>query len=134
MIGANPWFDCSSAERALADPGMSLDSQFAQLYLAYKLLSFQSDVSYEELIDVAKPNRAVAVGTRFAHEIWGLPDKYVAFTSIEGEGAYLYTERTGRSGNLSLRPEMLFLAGMQQPKWNSFFEFMEWYLGGSPEH
>ena len=111
-----------------------MDSQFAQLYLAYKLLSFQSDVSYEELIDVAKPNRAVAVGTRFAHEIWGLPDKYVAFTSIEGEGAYLYDRENGQVWEFELASRDAFLAGMQQPKWNSFFEFMEWYLGGSPEH
>ena len=37
----------AAAEQALADLGVPLDSEFAQLYLAYKLLSFRSEVSNE---------------------------------------------------------------------------------------
>ena len=126
--------DRAAAERALAELGVSADSEFAQLYLAYKLLSFRSEVSYEELVDVAEPNRAVAVGTQFAHEVWGLPEKYVAFTSLEGEGAYLYDRETGQVWDFELASKDAFLARRQQPKFNSFFEFMEWYLGDSPGH
>src|SRR5262245_33245450 len=85
----------AAAERALADLGVPLDSEFAQLYFAYKLMLFRSEVSNEDLRDVAEPNCAVAIGTRFAREVWELPDKYVAFTSMEGEGAYLYDRETG---------------------------------------
>jgi len=121
----------AAAEQALADLGVPLDSEFAQLYLAYRLLSFRSEVSNEDIVDVAEPRREVAVGTRFAHEAWKLPDKYVAFTSMEGEGAYLYDKETGQVWDFELASREAFLAGKQQPKWNSFFEFMTWYLGDS---
>ena len=71
------------------------------------------------------------MGTRFAHEVWELPEKYVAFTSVEGEGAYLYDKVTGQVWDFELASREAFLAGKHQPKWNSFFEFMTWYLGDS---
>ena len=103
--------DRAAAERALAELGVSPDSEFAQLYLAYKLLSFRSEVSYEELVDVAEPNHAVAVGTRFAHEFGDCPTNTWRLPRLRVRVLIFMTGRPGRSGISSLRPERLFWPG-----------------------
>lgn len=78
-----------NAARALSDLGIPLDSEFAEFYLNYKITLFCSEVSDEQLCDVAEPYCEVAVGTRFAHDVWGVPERYICFTSAQGEGVSL---------------------------------------------
>lgn len=116
------------AERALTQLGVSLDSEFAEFYLSYRITLFRSDVSDEQLCDIAEPSPEVAQGTQFARQVWNIPEQYVCFTSVQGEGAYLYDSATGAVWDFSLAKQAEFLAGRERPRWNSFFEFLTWYL------
>ena len=122
--------DRATAERALSELGVPFESEFAQFYLSYKVTLFRSDVSGEQLCDIAEPTAEVAAGTRFVREVWGLPEKYICFTSVQGEGAYLYDRESCQVWDFELASGEAFLAGKQKPTWNSFFDFMRWYLGG----
>lgn len=120
--------DRHAVTRALSDLGVPLDSEFAEFYLNYKITIYNSDVSDEQLCDVAEPSCEVAVGTKFAHEVWGLPARYVCFTSAQGDGGYLYEVDTGMVWDFSLSTRDNFFSGKEQPRWKSFFAFMVWYL------
>jgi len=117
-----------AAEKALCELGIDLNSEFAQFYLTYKITLFDSNVSYEQLCDIAEPSREIAVGTRFIHDVWRLPDYFICFTSCEGEGGYLYNKNDGTVWDFSLANREKFIRGMESPTWPSFFDFMIWYL------
>lgn len=120
-----------AVERALSDLNVSFDSEFAEFFLAYTITLFKSDVSGEQLCDVAEPTPEVALGTHFVHDVWELPEQFVCLSSVQGEGAYLYDRNTGKVWDFDLGCREDFLSGGQPAKWNSFFEFMTWYLGES---
>lgn len=111
--------------------GVPIESEFAEFFLKYKITLFVSDVSDEQLCDISKPTKEITDGTNFVHEVWGVPGNYICLTSCEGEGAYLYDRETGKVWDFDLESRDEFLAGNQHPMFDSFFEFMIWYLGGS---
>lgn len=117
-----------AVERALVELGILFDSEFAEFFFEYVITLFQSDVSDEQLCDLIEPTDEIAIGTKFVHEVWELPERYICLTSIQSEGAYLYDKETGkvRDFDLSLRED--FLAGKSQIEWAGFFDFMIWYL------
>jgi hypothetical protein len=121
--------DCTKVERALSELGISRDSEFAQFFLEYVITFFPSSVSDEELCDIAEPTFQIRAGTTFAHEVWELPERYVCFTTCEGEGGYLYDKESGAVFDFSLATRDAFVEGREPPRWRSFFEFMRWYLG-----
>jgi hypothetical protein len=120
-----------AAERALCELGVPLDTEFAEFYLNYKITLFHSNVSDEQLCDVAEPSREVAQGTQFVQKVWKLPEQYICFSSIQGEGAYLYDRNTGKVWNFSLASRDAFLAGQEQSGWDCFYDFLLWYLEGT---
>lgn len=113
---------------ALFDLKVPLESEFAEFFFTYTITFFRSEVSDEELCDIADPTTEIGVGTKFVHEVWDLPNRFVCFSSGQGEGAYLYETTTGHVWDFDLASRSDFLAGKQRPKWQSFFEFMTWYL------
>lgn len=121
--------DPSAAKRALIALGIPLESQIAEFFLTYQISLFQSDVSDEQLCDIAEPEE-VAMGTQFAREVWELPERYVCLSSAQSEGAYLYDVNTGEVHDFSLASREDFLAGKEPARWKTFFEFLTWYLGG----
>lgn len=123
--------DTQSVKNALSELGISLDSEFAEFFLAYRITLFLSEVSNEELCDLTEPSEQIKVGTNFVHEVWGVPENYICFTTVEGEGCYLYDKITGTVSDFELATREEFLTGETTTKWGSFFEFMMWYLGDS---
>jgi hypothetical protein len=113
---------------ALFNLGVPLDSEFAEFFFTYTITFFRSAVSDEELCDIAEPTAEITVGTTFVHEVWKLPERFVCLTSGQGEGGYLYETTTGQVWDFDLASRSDFIAGKQRPKWQSFFEFMTWYL------
>lgn len=120
-----------AVERALSNLNVPLDSDFAEFFLNYTITLFRSDVSEEQLCDIAEPTPEIALGTRFVHDVWELPEQFICVSSVQGEGAYLYDLKTGKVWDFELGSREVFLSGRQPAKWNSFFEFMTWYLGDS---
>lgn len=121
--------DRSKAEDALNDLGVPLDCEFAWFFTNYMIQLFVSPVSFESIRDVSEPSTEIKYGTEFAHEVWELPERYVCFTTCEGEGGYLYDKESGAVFDFSLATRDAFVEGRESPRWRSFFEFMSWYLG-----
>jgi hypothetical protein len=121
----------AAAELALSNLKVPLDSELAQFFLAYTITLFQSVVSSEQLCDIADPTHEIAVGTRYIREVWELPEQFVCLSSVQGEGAYLYDLNVGSVWDFELGARDAFLTGRQSARWQGFYEFMIWYLGGS---
>lgn len=121
--------DRAKAEQALAYLGIP-DGEFAQFFHEYAITLFGSDVSDEELVDIAEPTFRINASTRFAQEVWALPERYVCFTTCQGEGGYLYDKGSGSVFDFSLATRDSFVEGRELPRWSGFFEFMRWYLTG----
>ena len=117
------------AIQALRDLDISLESEFAQFFQEYKITLFQSIVSDEALCDIAEPTPEIKAGTQFVHEVWELPENFICFTTVEGEGGYLYDKVDGSVYDFELGKREELISGRMKPRWNSFFEFMTWYLG-----
>ena len=69
----------------------------------------------------------MAGATRFVHEVWSAQQELVCFSSVEGEGAYLYSIQSEAVWDFSLASSGDFADGTA-PNWPSFFAFMRWYL------
>jgi hypothetical protein len=117
-----------AANQALEELGIPLNSEFGEFFREYVITLFDSDVSDEELSDLLSPTKQILVGTQFVHEVWKLPENFICFSSCQGEGGYLYDRDTGTVWDFDLADRDDFIAGRQKPAWNSFFEFMSWYL------
>ena len=117
-----------AAQRALSELEIPPESEFAEFYRTYRVTLFQSDVSDEQLCDISEPSTEIAKGTRFVREVWKIPEQYICLTSVQGEGAYLYDKSTGKVWDFALASRDAFLSGRERPKWDSFFDFMTWYL------
>ncbi|MEO6677973.1 MAG: SMI1/KNR4 family protein [Pseudomonas sp.] len=120
--------DKHSVTEALTALNISLDSELSEFFLNYAITFFRSNSSDEDLCDVADPSNEIAVGTNFIHEVWELPENFICLTSVQGEGCYLYDNNNGEILDFSLANRDDFLAGKQQLKWSSFFEFLIWYM------
>jgi hypothetical protein len=118
-----------AVDQALEELGIASDSEFGTFFREYVITLFRSDVSDEELCDLLEPTAEISTGTRFIHDVWELPEKYVCLSSVQGEGAYLYDRDTGEVLDFDLAHRDDFLAGKQKPISKGFFEFMSWYLG-----
>ncbi|MFK3774207.1 SMI1/KNR4 family protein [Pseudomonas sp. NPDC089406] len=108
--------------------GLCEDSEFGQIYKTYKPANFESRVSFEPLYDIAEPSNQILVGTEFIHDTWELPEHYVCFTTLQGEGGYLLDKISGQVFDFDLGAHDAFVAGMVPARWASFFEFLQWYL------
>ncbi|WP_414158998.1 SMI1/KNR4 family protein [Pseudomonas sp. BNK-45] len=132
LIEAQPRFrprpDTAEVTRALAALGIALDSEFAQIYLAYHPADFESRASYEVLMDIDGPSDEIQMCTEFIHEVWELPENFVAFTSLQGEGGYLLDKDSGGVWDFDLGDREAFVAGRLPARWAGFFEFITWLL------
>ncbi|MBX8521028.1 SMI1/KNR4 family protein [Pseudomonas cichorii] len=108
--------------------GISLDSEIGEFFLNYVITFFQGSTSSIELLDIVEPSNEIEACTDFIHEVWELPDNFISLTGIQGEGCYLYDKNSGEVLDFDLEKRDEFLAGKHQLKWNSFFEFLTWYL------
>ncbi|EPL04955.1 hypothetical protein [Pseudomonas sp. CF161] len=128
-----PRTDIAKATQALNTLGIALDSEFAQVYLTCYPSEFKSRASYEMLCDIAEPTEEVLMGTEFIHEVWELPQNFVAFTSLQGEGGYLLDKDSGGVWDFDLAHWEDFTAGRIPARWSGFFEFITWLLTAEEE-
>lgn len=117
--------DRKKAQKIMIELGIREGSQFYNLYSEYYLPSINPGSGTDEMIDPLPESFArAAVLTR---EGWGLPENYILFTTGEGEGGYLYETEEEKVWDFYLiRREELFKGTL--PHWDSFYEFMVWYL------
>jgi hypothetical protein len=124
--------DGDLAIQELLNLGISPDTEFGQIASRFNLAMLTDfGPSNEQLIDVCWGG-SMADTAEFVHSTWGVPERFVPFTSCEGEGAYLYDRTSGEVWDFSLASQAGFVAGEQSPMFVSFFDFMRWYLDVTP--
>lgn len=106
---------------------ISTESEIFAFFSEFKASALYSTSSYEELMDVSEPTPQIALGTSFVRDVWKLPAEYICLTSAEGEGCYLYSTQTDAVYDFALAEHESFLWN-PMPRWESFFQFIEWYL------
>jgi hypothetical protein len=120
--------DRVSVMRALAALKVPIESEFAEFFLNFTVTFYQSAVSDEELCDICEPTEVMADRSNFVREVWGLPEKYICMSSVEGEGCYLYDRESGWVWDFSLADRKSLVEGKSNPLFKSFFDFLVWYL------
>lgn len=121
--------------------GINSDSELGSFYLNYDPSLLHSNTSYEQLQDVIAPaigdappidiepwKSPVGMATRFVREVWIIPNDIICLTTTEGEGAYLCSMNSGVVFDFSLADQNELASGKLKPRWQSFFEFLQWYL------
>lgn len=106
--------------------GIKNDSEFYELYVSYFLGGLDHRAGTPEMIDPCPPQDMLGTAT-FAHNVWGFPKNYILFTTGEGEGGYFYNVDNNSVWDCNLGQQHL-LGTDQLKHWDSFYEFMVWYL------
>jgi hypothetical protein len=124
--------DKADAIEALAELGISLDCELAELLLERNLCTLYSEGALSDLVDISSPNRDIELSTNFVHSVWELPERYLCISSCQGEGGYLYDRSSHEVIDFELATRTDFLAGNYLQKWDTFYEFLIWFLSASP--
>jgi hypothetical protein len=122
--------DSAKALKALEALGVQGDSELAIFFRRYQAAALVSKSSYNELLDPCSPSLQIGDATEFARETYELNDRFIAFTSGEGEGFILYELATGRVFDAAVDEFDSLEEGELEARWPNFFEFVRWYLGG----
>ncbi|MBV7435633.1 hypothetical protein KRX19_11440 [Cardiobacteriaceae bacterium TAE3-ERU3] len=112
-------------QEILRSLGVREGSQFYELYSKYFLRHLDCRDGTPEIIDPLP--ESFERKTVLTREVWELPENYILFTTGEGEGGYLYETEEEKVWDFYLIcREELFEGTL--PHWDSFYEFMVWYL------
>ena len=84
------------SSQILLDMGVKVDSEFYEFYSNYFGRNLRSNnEAISTMIDCCPPQKTMSSATFMAHDSWQIPQKYILFTSSEGEGGYLYNKENG---------------------------------------
>ena len=105
--------------------GISPGTQIATFFASYVATNLSSPVSGEELLDLCSPTPQIRETTDWLRDMnEEFYQDFIALTSFEAEGGYLYNIRTGEVLEHSW-PDVV------DAIWPSFNSFMQWYLTGA---
>jgi hypothetical protein len=107
--------------------GLSHDGQISQFFNRYKLSGIISTKNFE-LLDLCRPDDEIYETTDWAKDVYELPDDFVCLTSGEGEGFVLFSKTDGKVYDVSVSQFDDLSQGKVEPRWDSFFDLIGWYL------
>ena len=117
-----------SAVKVLQSLGIDIADEFSEFYLKYQG-GFISPNPLPELLDIEGPAiPAIPDQTEYVQDRYDLPDKYLALTTDESEGMYLYDKENKAVYDFDLTTYDQFMQGNILPRWNSFNTFLSWYF------
>ncbi|MFF7107525.1 SMI1/KNR4 family protein [Pseudomonas sichuanensis] len=120
--------DQNNAASALKQLGVAADTEFGRFYLKYQG-SFISPRPVAELLDIEGPDiPAIPDQTDYVWDRYEIPKNYLALSSDESEGMYLYGINDGAVYDLDISRLDEFLNGELPARWKSFNEFLIWYF------
>ncbi|WP_448168043.1 SMI1/KNR4 family protein [Burkholderia ambifaria] len=120
--------DPKTVIRALQDLGVAPGTDFGQFYLKYRG-SFISPRPVAELLDIEGSSiPTIPDQTEYVRDRYGIPEQYLALTSDEGEGMYLYSKNNGAVYDLDILVLNDFIKGRVQARWATFNDFLIWYF------
>lgn len=117
-----------SALKVLHQLGVEPATEFGDFYLQFQG-GFISPKPLAELLDIEGPAiPAIPDQTEYARDRFQLPEKFLALTSDESEGMYLYNKHDQGVYDFDLTKVADFLSNRVSPRWFSFNEFLTWYF------
>jgi hypothetical protein len=120
-----------SALKTLHQLGVQQPSEFCEFYLNYQG-SFISPRPVAELLDIEGPAiPAIPDQTEYARDRYQLSDVFLALTSDESEGMYLYNKEDQAVYDFDLADYKAFMKGQIPARWKSFNDFLSWYFDAS---
>ncbi|MDB5707082.1 MAG: hypothetical protein JWN66_4198 [Sphingomonas bacterium] len=125
--------DNSAATSCLATLGIDPATEFHAFFSTFVIANMYPTHSRDTLAPVADSAGDPQPGIAFAWEVWGIPDRFVAMTSLEGEGGYFYDKATGNIVDFELAHRADFVAGDRRILGETVFDFLRWYLGDDAE-
>lgn len=124
-------YDRQSALQVLRQLGVDPATEFGEFYLEYQG-SFISPRPVAELLDIEGPAiPAIPDQTDYARDRYQLPEKFLALTSDESEGMYLYNKEDQAVYDFDLGEYKAFMNGQIPARWKSFNDFLLWYFDES---
>ncbi|MEX3954700.1 hypothetical protein [Trinickia sp. EG282A] len=128
VIRTNP----KSTERVIRSLGVDPSSELGAFYLKYQG-SFISPRPVAELLDIEGPAiPAIPDQTDYVRDRYHIPDQYLALTSDESEGMYLYGKDDEAVYDLDIGALDDFLEGNMPARWATFNDFLVWYFDVAP--
>lgn len=108
-----------------------MGTEFSDFYLKYQG-GFISPRSVAELLDIEGPiDPNIPVQTAYAQDRYGLPQKYLALTSDESEGMYVYNKEDQAVYDMDFGNLKDLLDGGLPARWPTFNAFLSWYFDAS---
>jgi len=113
---------------ALNQLGVDPNSEFGEFYMEYQG-SFIGPRPVAELLDIEGPAiPAIPDQTEYSQDRYQLPEKFLALTSDESEGMYLYNKDDQAVYDFDLGEYKDFINGKIPARWESFNSFLAWYF------
>lgn len=85
-------------------------------------------IGYSRITTKGGLDSPIGAAYQFVQDTWELPKDFLPLTSTEGEGAILLNLQTNRVYDFNLDKYNQLLNGELKPTWDSFYEFLNWYL------
>jgi hypothetical protein len=126
VVGRPPE-ELTAVQESLAELGLLEHDQVREFFEKYRLASVFSN-QYTELLDLCSPTCQMADTTDFGKDTYGLTDNFVCLTSGEGEGFIIYSKSDRKVYDVSITEIEDLKKGNVEPRWDSFFDLIEWYL------
>lgn len=133
--------DSEGIRKILLALGIDPASELGWFYMNYAPMLVRSGEPREELLNVMPPDASsfpswpskpwetpVGSTTVYVREGWAVPDEFICLSTIDTEGTFLYHLPTGSIYDFNLGQDNELRSGALQPRWKTFFEFIEWYL------
>jgi hypothetical protein len=124
--------DPKVAEKVLLNLGVAPSSELGEFYLKYQG-SFISPRPVAELLDIEGPAiPAIPDQTDYVRDRYHIPEQYLALTSDESEGMYLYNKDDQAVYDLDIGVLEDLVNGRLSARWQTFNDFLAWYFEVTP--
>lgn len=115
------------AREKLNELNIPTESEFYDFYENYFCGHIIHNLdAHSDMEDLLSPQNLLQT-VHFAHEVWEIPKNYIIFTTGEGEVGYFYRIDDNSVWSCGVGEQHL-LGTNQLEYWDSFYEFMVWYL------
>ena len=126
-IVERPSEQLTAVQESLMELGLLEHNQVREFFETYRLGPVLSN-QHTELLDLCSPTRQFAEATGFGRDTYRITDNFVCLTSGEGEGFILYSISDCKIYDVSVSELDDLEKGKVEPRWDSFFDLIEWYL------
>ena len=113
---------------ALRKIGIEPETELGEFYIRYRG-GFLSPLPRPELLDLLGPAiPAIPDQTEYVLERYELPEAFIALTSDESEGMYLYNKEDRSVYDFDVGNSQELVDGMIEARWRTFNEFLTWFF------